>query len=88
MSPAAITALASAASSTPTPSRGTHRQASLCTCAGSDGDFLHVAQGRVSLMHLVMYGLLEPRKRGMHGGAGLPQVVHRVALFDNTGKLG
>lgn len=47
-----------------------------------------MAQGRVSLMHLVMYGLLEPRKRGMHGGAGLPQVVHRVALFDNTGKLG
>lgn len=54
---------------------------------GTDGDFLHSSQAKSSLLELIMYALLDPKNRGMHGGAKSRNVVHRVALFDNQGRI-
>ncbi|KAG2439021.1 hypothetical protein HYH02_006549 [Chlamydomonas schloesseri] len=58
------------------------------SCKGCDGDFLHSRHaGEARLLELVMYGFLEPKRRGMHEGEQQAQVVHRVALFDNSGAI-
>lgn len=54
---------------------------------GGDGDFLHITQAKVSLMELVLYGLLDPKRRAMHAGEYVNEVVHRVALFDAAGRI-
>ncbi|GFR45013.1 hypothetical protein Agub_g6323 [Astrephomene gubernaculifera] len=56
------------------------------TCKGCDGDFLHSRHaGEATLLELVMYGFLDPKRRGMHEGEQQAHVVHRVALFDRSG---
>eukprot|EP00198_Chlamydomonas_reinhardtii_P012056 XP_001701393.1 predicted protein [Chlamydomonas reinhardtii] len=58
------------------------------SCKGCDGDFLHSRHaGEARLLELVMYGFLEPKRRGMHEGEQQAQVVHRVALFDRGGAI-
>ncbi|KAG2432081.1 hypothetical protein HXX76_009008 [Chlamydomonas incerta] len=57
-------------------------------CKGCDGDFLHSRHaGEARLLELVMYGFLDPKRRGMHEGEQQAQVVHRVALFDSGGAI-
>ncbi|GIL60207.1 hypothetical protein Vafri_14809 [Volvox africanus] len=58
------------------------------TCKGCDGDFLHSRHaGEATLLELVMYGFLDPKRRGMHEGEQQARVVHRVAFFDNSGRV-
>ncbi|GIL82346.1 hypothetical protein Vretimale_11815 [Volvox reticuliferus] len=58
------------------------------TCKGCDGDFLHSRHaGEATLLELVMYGFLDPKRRGMHEGEQQSHVVHRVAFFDNSGRV-
>lgn len=54
---------------------------------GGDGDFLHATQAKVSLCELITYTFLNPQERGFHAGSKLPKVVHRVAIFDNDGRI-
>ncbi|GFH13702.1 uncharacterized protein HaLaN_09637 [Haematococcus lacustris] len=51
---------------------------------GTDGDFIHDSQARSSLLELVLNGLLQPRSTSVDVSKN---VVHRVALFDNEGKI-
>ncbi|KAG2484172.1 hypothetical protein HYH03_016986 [Edaphochlamys debaryana] len=58
------------------------------TCKGCDGDFLHSRHaGEATLLELIMYGFLDPKRRGMHEGENQSRVVHRVALFDSSGTI-
>ncbi|GLC35046.1 hypothetical protein PLESTM_000273200 [Pleodorina starrii] len=58
------------------------------SCKGCDGDFLHSRHaGEATLLELVMYGFLDPKRRGMHEGEQQSRVVHRVALFDSSGRV-
>ncbi|GLI70781.1 hypothetical protein VaNZ11_015816 [Volvox africanus] len=58
------------------------------TCKGCDGDFLHSRHaGEATLLELVMYGFLDPKRRGMHEGEQQSRVVHRVAFFDHSGRV-
>mmetsp|Transcript_6225 Transcript_6225/g.13609 ORF Transcript_6225/g.13609 Transcript_6225/m.13609 type:complete len:392 (-) Transcript_6225:740-1915(-) len=54
---------------------------------GFDGDFLHQSQARSSLLEMILYGLLQPKVRGVHGGHNQAHVVHRIAIFDNQGRV-
>ncbi|EFJ40899.1 hypothetical protein VOLCADRAFT_107937 [Volvox carteri f. nagariensis] len=58
------------------------------SCKGIDGDFLHSRHaGEATLLELAMYGFLDPKRRGMHEGEQQSRVVHRVALFDSSGRI-
>lgn len=51
---------------------------------GTDGDFIHSSQASSTLYDLVVNGLLQPRDAG---GSDRAHVVHRIALFDNSGRI-
>eukprot|EP00877_Chromochloris_zofingiensis_P010625 jgi/Chrzof1/5816/Cz16g16260.t1 len=54
---------------------------------GGDGDFFHTSQSKASLKEVIMYGLLNPKERGMHGGRHINDIVHRVAVYDSDFKI-
>lgn len=54
---------------------------------GGDGDFVHVAQAKVTLLELITDGLLDPRTKGVYGGTNKSDVVHRMAVFDGEGRI-
>lgn len=51
---------------------------------GTDGDFIHASQANSTLLDLVVNGLLQPRNTG---SSGKGHVVHRIALFNNSGCI-
>ncbi|CAK0782562.1 hypothetical protein CVIRNUC_005774 [Coccomyxa viridis] len=55
---------------------------------GSDGTFYQVRASAMSLMEFIHDALLYPRgTKAMHGGKKTLNVVHRVALFDNSSRI-